>query len=223
MFIPNTENLKRFRHVNDHLLNLTDRADDRLAEINAVEYYMASPEDDDEVIESWVRFVYYDENSILQLEDDEYYGSNFPLMIKTLYELYLAKGHEKIVHLRNRQPPLEVGDSWKHTPFWKWKDSFNDIIICYAVHDLTSHKAYSVPDLLRLNSFLCESSITFQSITRQDGTQFKPKGQALSVEFFYKVKSIIFANIIKPDKQKIYYVRPYYRNYNLSHCSPKRI
>lgn len=172
MFIPNAENLNCFRRVNDHLLKLTDLATRRLGEINAVEYYMASREDDDEVVESWVRFVYNDENSVLRLEDDEYYGSNFPLMIMALYELYCAKGQEKIIHLRNGQPKLDDGKSWMDEPFWKWKDSLNDIIICYAVHDLTSHKAYSVPDLLRLNCFLCESSITFQSITRQDGTRF---------------------------------------------------
>lgn len=172
MFVPNAENLKRFRRVNDHLLKLTDSADHRLGEINAVEYYMASHDDDDEVIESWVRFVYNDEKSILRLEDDDYYGSNFALMIKTLYELYWAKRQEKIVHLRNGHPRLDDGKSWMDAPFVKWRDGFKDIIICYAVHDLTNHKAYSVPDLLRLNNFWMESSITFQSFTRQDDSHF---------------------------------------------------
>lgn len=30
---------------------------------------------------------------------------------------------------------------------------FKDIVVCYAVHDLCTHKNYSVPDLLRLNTY----------------------------------------------------------------------
>ena len=174
MFSLTAENLARFQSVNNHLLNITRHVHNRLGEINAVVYYMESPDDDDEEIESWVKFVFNDEDSVLKLEDDEYYGSNFTLMIKVLAELYQSKGQENIIYTRDGIDRLDDGKSWLDAPFFQWEAAFKDIVICYAVHDLTNHKAYSIPDLLRLNDFWTESRITFQSITRQDGTRVMP-------------------------------------------------
>lgn len=165
------ENLERLRQANSHLTDLTRRA--YVNEINAEEYYMADSKDDDYEVESCVRFVYRGEESVLKLDDDDYYGSNFTLMIKALAELYIAKGQENIIYARLGKNRLDDDESWLEEPFCKCKDWLGDIIICYAVHDLTSHKAYSIPDLLRLDSFLCESVVTFQSITRQYGSSFK--------------------------------------------------
>lgn len=134
---------------------------------------MADCKDDDYDVESHFRFIYHGDDSVLKLDDDDYYGSNFTLMIKALTELYIVKGQENIIYARDGKNNLDDGESWLEEPFCKWKDRLHDIIICYAVHDLTSHKSYSIPDLLRLNSFLCESVVTFQSITSQNGSRFK--------------------------------------------------
>ena len=167
------ENLERLCHVNSHLTNLTKRAHDRIGDIGAVEYYMADCEDDGYDVESHVRFIYLGDESVLKLDDDDYYGSNFTLMIKALTELYIAKGLGNIIYARDGKNNLDDGESWLEEPFCKWKHWLGVIIICYAVHDLTCHKSYSIPDLLRLDSFLCESVITFQRITRQNGSRFK--------------------------------------------------
>lgn len=167
------ENFDRLRQINSYLSYLTKRAYDRIGEIEAVEYYMTDREDDGYDVESHVRFIYRGEESVLKLDDDGYYGSNFILMIKALTELYIAKGQENIIYARLGKNNLDDGESWLEEPFCKWKDRLKDISVCYAVHDLTSHKAYSIPDLLRLDSFLCESTITFLSITRQNGSRFK--------------------------------------------------
>lgn len=167
------ENFDRLRQINYHLSDLTKRAYNRIGEIEAVEYYMADCEDDGYDIESHVKFIYQGDDSVLKLDDDDYYGSDFTLMIKALTELYIAKGQENIIYAHIGKNVLDDGESWLEEPFCKWKDRLHDIIICYAVHDLTSHKAYSVPDLLRLDSFLCESTITFQRLTRQNDTRFK--------------------------------------------------
>lgn len=167
------ENLERLRQVNSHLSDLTKRAYNRIGEIEAVEYYMTDCEDDGYDVESYIRFIYQGDDSVLKLDDDDCYGSNFTLIIKALTELYIAKGQENIIYARLGKDNLDDGESWLEGPFCKWKDRLHDIIICYAVHDLNSHKSYSVPDLLRLDSFLCESIVTFQSITRQNGSRFK--------------------------------------------------
>lgn len=173
MFCPTVENIARFQTVNNYLRNLTQQAYKRLAEINSVEYYTASPDDDNEEVEGWVRFIFNDEHSVLKLEDVDYYGSNFTLMIKALAELYQLKGQERIIYTRDGINRLDDGQSWMDAPFDKWGTAFNDTVICYAIHDLTSHKAYSIPDLLRLNDFCIETRVTFQSITRQDGSRQK--------------------------------------------------
>ena len=36
---------------------------------------------------------------------------------------------------------------------------FSGIDVCYAVHDLCTHKNYSVPDLLRIRSFSVQKTI----------------------------------------------------------------
>ena len=173
MFCTTVENIARFQTVNNYLRNLTQPAYKRLAEINSVEYYTASPDDDNEEVEAWVKFVFNDEDSVLKLEDDDYYGSNFTLMIKALAELYQLKGQERIIYTRDGINRLDDGQSWMDAPFNKWGTAFKDTVICYAVHDLTNHKAYSIPDQLRLNDFCTEARITFQSITHQDCSRQK--------------------------------------------------
>lgn len=168
------ENLERLRQVNSHLTDMTKRAYDRISDVDYfVDNYMMEYENEERELESRVRFIYQGDNSVFKLDDDDYFGSNFTLMIKALTELYDAKGQENIIYAHIGKNVLDDGESWLEEPFFKWKDWLHDIIICYAVHDLTSHKAYSVPDLIRLDSFLCDTSITFQSITRQNGTRFK--------------------------------------------------
>ncbi|MDE6268267.1 MAG: hypothetical protein K2M04_04200 [Muribaculaceae bacterium] len=175
MYQCTAENLERFSQINNHLTDLTTQAYDRISDVDYfVDNYMIEYENEDRDLESWIRFIYQGEESVLKLDDDEYYGSNFVLIIKVLTELYIAKCQENIIYARIDKHNPDDGRSWIDKPLLNWKDILNKIIICYAVHDLTSHKAYSVPDLLRLNSFVCESTITFQSITQQNGTRFGP-------------------------------------------------
>lgn len=171
------KNLERFRKINSQLLNLTKQCYERISDVDYfVDNYMIEYENEDREFESRLRFVFNGEDSVLKLEDDEYYGSNFTLMIKALAELYQSKGQENIIYTRDGIDRLDDGQSWMDTPFNQWEAALKDIVICYAVHDLTNHKAYSIPDLLRLNDFWTEARITFQSITRQDSTRVNHNG-----------------------------------------------
>ena len=150
----------------------------RIADINATSYYLADEHDfdDDEVVEGWLRVVFDDDSSVLKLDDDDYYGSNFALMIKVLTEFCKGMGHEDVEYSDNGINYYDDGTSWMDAPFWNWHE-FNDIIICHAVHDLTNHKSFSIPDLLRLNDFWCEVQVKFQSITQQDGSRWNKYAQ----------------------------------------------
>ena len=49
---------------------------------------------------------------------------------------------------------------------WSWAEGcldvpqFEGIGVCYAIHDLCTHKNYSVPDLLRIRSYSLQNIIT---------------------------------------------------------------
>ena len=174
MFLPTVENLERFKRVNDELFRLSKCLEQRLQRIvdNKV-FLLDSPNfDDDYELEGTLKFVFNDNDSILTLSDDDYYGSNFPVMIKALYELYSDGFADSIVTVNEHHGTLDDGQSWNEPPFMSHSE-YDDNIICYAVHDLTSHKLYSIPDLLRLNDFWAEVNFKVQSITNQSGHHFK--------------------------------------------------
>lgn len=173
MFQPTDENMARFRAINQRLFKLTENLHRRFKIIESKSAIFSDCQDfdDDYEIEGWLRHVFNGTESILALPDDEYYGTRFALMIKTLYELYEEKGLQNIESAYHESAPLDDGVSWDEPPY-RGKPEFDDIVICHAVHDLTNHKAYSIPDLLRLNDFWCEVQIKIQSITDQKGNRW---------------------------------------------------
>lgn len=176
MFQPTVKNLERFRKVNDFLLHKTQEMHRRVGDLLKKVPMLADKDfDDDCEVKGDLQFVFNGEESVLRLDDDELYGSRFDLMNRALYELYQGKGLPEIERSSDGIDNLNDGQSWIDCPFWEWKEEFKDIVICHAVHDLTSHKFYSLPDLLRLNDFWVEAKIIFQSITNQDGTRWEPQ------------------------------------------------
>ena len=173
LFQPTEANLAQFCKLNDELYRLTMALNERVKRIVSKKYILLDSNDfdDDYELEGTLKFVFNDETSISRLPDDDYYGSNFAVMIKTLYEVYVDYGIESIVTINEHHGPLDDGVSWYEYPFNRFPE-FKDFIICYAVHDLTDHKLYSIPDLLRLNDFWSEVEFKVQSITNQDGQHY---------------------------------------------------
>jgi len=178
MFQPTEDNLALFRKVNDELYCLTMALNERVKKfVGKKDILLDSPDfDDDYELEGTLKFVFNDESSICHLPDDDYYGSNFAVMIKTLYEVYSHSGIESIVTINEHRGPLDDGVSWYEYPFNRFPE-LEGFIICYAVHDLTDHRLYSIPDLLRLNDFWSEVEFKVQSITNQDGQHYDFKKQ----------------------------------------------
>lgn len=173
MFQPTEDNLALFRKINDELYCLTMALNERVKKfVGKKDILLDSPDfDDDYELEGTLKFVFNDETSICQLPDDDFYGSNFPVMIKTLYEVYSHSGIESISTINEHCGPLDDGVSWYEYPFNR-SPEFKDFIIGYAVHDLTDHKLYSIPDLLHLNDFWSEVEFKAQSITNQAGEHY---------------------------------------------------
>ena len=173
MFQTTENNLAQFGKVNAELYRLTMALNERVKKfIGKKNILLDSPDfDDDYELEGSLQFVFNDETSICRLPDDGYYGSKFAVMIKTLYEVYSHSGIKSIVTITEHHDPIDDGISWYEYPFNRFHE-FKAFIICYAVHDLTDHKAYSIPDLLRLNDFWSEVDFKAQSITDQNGRHY---------------------------------------------------
>lgn len=90
MFQFTEQNIERMRVINCHLTYLTEQVYKRVRDFDSFinDYRFQVSEEE---LESCIKFIYRSEDSVLKLEDDEYYGSNFTLMIKVLADLYIAK------------------------------------------------------------------------------------------------------------------------------------
>ena len=167
--------MQRFQNLNNYLFNLSQRLYLRVQEAQSkIKILMdASDFDDDCEVEGTLRFCFNDETSVLKLWDDKILGSNFTLMIKLISDLYYGTPKENIEEFYHFSQPLDDGVSWNEYPFDK-SPAFRNIIVCHAVHQLTHHQLYSIPDLLRLNDFWAEVKMTIQSITDQQGNRWKP-------------------------------------------------
>lgn len=165
MFVPTDSNMRQFIRVNNHLYTQTQKLYRRVNQMQDQRSLINDPDfDDDYELEGRLSIPFNGDDSILALPDDDYYGSNFSLMIDCLAAVY----SEPVLHVIPGQIPLDNSTSWDEGPFQK-HPQFKDITICYAVHDICTHRPYSIPDLLRLNDFWCEVQLTVQNITRQDG------------------------------------------------------
>lgn len=109
MFQPTEDNLTLFRKVNDELYRLTMALNERVKKFVAKKNILldSSDFDDDYELEGTLKFVFNDESSICHLPDDDYYGSNFAVMIKTLYEVYSHSGIDGIVTINEHRGPLD--------------------------------------------------------------------------------------------------------------------
>lgn len=158
----------RLEIVNSRLFQLTSRAYGRIGELEDAISNAASRADENFKIVSRLRFVYDGEDSVLKLENDRYYGSNFTLIIKVLYELSVAQGTEILVSTDDYE---EIDDDKVATfPFWRCKECFMGVMVCKASENLAYNNHYSACDLCRLNNFVSEVTIVMSQNTDQYGS-----------------------------------------------------
>lgn len=171
--------LEHFSKVNDYLKNLSDRMYQKGAKV--YRQYLTSGMnkefDDDFMIEADMRFVYNGEESIAEIGDEEYYGSDFNYMINVIYNLCadvpLAGASFSKSFRQTDKPQMsdqELGlDNHYDACDWGelkiWIPELEGIKICHAVNEICVYnKGYSVADLLRMNDFWCEVKAIYQHI-----------------------------------------------------------
>lgn len=71
---------------------------------------------------------------------------------------------------------LQCVDVWDDGVTWAEghlrRPELEHVIVCHAVHDICTHKPYSIPDLLRLNDFWVEAHLVCQHIIDQNGKRY---------------------------------------------------
>ena len=144
----------RFREVNDHLLELTRKMFGehmKLLESLKGNPVLSVTNWDNVVVESELDV---DEDAkVLRYDDDDDYGSDFTQMIDAIAWTGDLEIHSCFTTLGEESEPDHLDDSTTWAEGCLDVPQFSDIRVCYASHDLCTHKNYSVPDLLRIRSF----------------------------------------------------------------------
>jgi hypothetical protein len=140
-------------------------------------------DDDNEVIGSLKCNVDYGSegecyDTVLKLENDEFYGSDFGYMIALINEMQDIEnivechiGYKETHTLNMSDKDLACYDYWDDGVSWNEgqlnRKELEHICICYAMHVICVHNEYSLLDLLRLNDFWVEVQIKFQHFVNQ--------------------------------------------------------
>lgn len=180
------EEVRRFTAINDKLYTMTESMYERARMVNELIKTMPLHEKDDDVeVEAKLKFWEDGAPSVLEIEDDEFYGSDFTRMIvlrsiidsdyRSYDEIERVAIYPKLVNgklipddteINNR---MDDGTTWAEA--WLRHPKLDHLIVCHAVHDICTHKNYSIPDLLRMNTFEVSVDIKIQQIEDQDGAR----------------------------------------------------
>lgn len=159
------QEVARFREVNDRLTALTRQM---FANHRALlkTRYVNSIEDKDPAcfVEVESKLDVDEGGEVLEFEDDSDYGSNFAKMIDAIAWTEDLEIRSCTSHPGATIEPdcLDDGTSWAESSLVI--PQFEDIIVCYSIHDLCVHKNYTIPDLLRIPSYIIRQNI---DITRK--------------------------------------------------------
>lgn len=169
------ENIERIRRVDDCLRNLTLKLYERVKAMDAKsKLILDDPEFDDSYdVEGTIKFSWYDSDSVMKLNDDEYYGSNFSFMI-SLIDNFNSTGDDwtrNIFYIHSSY--INIDEDWAN-----WSDSpltHPDLKVCYASQYICCLQNYSIPDFIRLNGFWTEVKFIEHNIRCAEGKRWNEK------------------------------------------------
>ena len=187
LLICSPAEIARMKEVNDRLYSLTKSLYNKTYSLyKALLKTGYDPDfDDDIMIEGTLKFLvdsWEDSESVLKIEEDKEYGSDFLYMMDLICHLekdsylnscartflsYNPKHTSDVsieeLHMNNT---LDNGVSWDHAGLFK------DLCVCHAIYSLRSDNLYSYPDIFRMNDFWCEVKVTHQLLTDLEGKRY---------------------------------------------------
>lgn len=198
VFIGSPMEKERLRVVNDKLYELTQKLYAKTYNLYTSCLRLGyDPEFDDDImfegtlsynVEEWSedesnKAVQEDSMSVLPMEEDEEYGSDFVRMMGlitalqekdipwqgacalTLKSLNIMENPEMTAEELGLNNCLDDGTSWDH------QGLFPEICLCHAAYNLLNDNLFSYQDLLRMNDFWCEVKVTHQLLTDLKGNR----------------------------------------------------
>lgn len=186
MFLATPSEVTRLEAMNDMLIKKVEDMQRRTAMLWETMLTMRQmPEFDDEYEVSGELKVYgdrSDEESVLKLPEDEYYGSDFALaneaLAATMNRHWTHSQCGSVIEpwktkTADKNPDgafthsMEDGESWAEGALCH--PALSHICICYPIHDLVTHLEFSIPDLLRINNFSTKVRLEISNDTTQSG------------------------------------------------------
>ena len=183
MLHPTAAEVERLSQLNDKLYKLTLECFEQCRNLWLTLYRSPYKVDDRFCydLDSTLRFEYADKDSVLHLENDDYYGSDFDYMIHLTDEL-LSTEHCKmdtIVNgasanffgneedtLRELTDTLDDGTSWAEG--YLHNKAYDHLCICYAMHALHTHEPWCLPNILRMDDFTLNVKLNYErSVSEQ--------------------------------------------------------
>lgn len=192
LFFATSEEIIRLEQVNSLLDELTKKMYHRTASLYRALMSSCRDEefdDDYEILGTLKCNVDYDSEdgsygTVLKLENDEFYGSDFGYMIalingmqdvENIVECHI--GYKETHTSSMNDKDLDCYDRWDDGISWNEgqlnRKELEHICICYATHVICVHNEYSLSDLLRLNDFWVEVQIKCQHFISQKHLEFK--------------------------------------------------
>ena len=186
LFFATSEEIIRLEQVNSLLDDSTKKMFRRTSSLYRTLMSSCRDEefdDDYEILGTLKCNVDYDSEdgsygTVLKLENDEFYGSDFGYMIalingmqdsENIVECHIGYKETHTLSMGNEE--LDCYDHWDDGVSWNEgelnRKGLENICICYAMHIICVHNEYSLLDLLRLNDFWVEVQITCQHIVSQ--------------------------------------------------------
>ena len=186
MFLATPEEINRLEQVNSLLDDSTKKMFHRTASLyrTLLSSYRDEEFDDDyEILGTLKCNVDYDSEdgsygTVLKLENDEFYGSDFGYMIalingmqdsENIVECHIGYKETHTLNMSDKDLACydyrDDGVSWNEGQLNR--KELEHICICYAMHVICVHNEYSLLDLLRLNDFWVEVQIKCQHFVNQ--------------------------------------------------------
>lgn len=159
------QEVARFREVNERITALTRQMFANHKALLKTRYVNSIEDKDPDCFVEVESKLDVDEGAeVLEFADDADYGSNFAKMIDAIAWTEDLEIRSCTSHPGSTIEPdyLDDGTSWSESSLVI--PQFEDIIVCYSIHDLCVHKNYTIPDLLRIPSYIIRQNI---DITRK--------------------------------------------------------
>lgn len=162
MFVDAVKDTKHIEQVNDMLYSLSRKLYNGVITMydKAKKTLFKDEPDADFEVKGNLRFAANEEDAVLSLPEDEYYGSNFRKIFSVIDRLH-EQGYVRPDYIDSvSSKDLDNADLGANldekSAYESWQpaaDIFKDLNLCFALHSLHAYHPYSLPDILRMNKF----------------------------------------------------------------------